>query len=187
MIEFGLNNSWWWKKLDQACNYLDLLTSPKNIGPIRGQNANCKIEPLCDKPVLMSTITIDKKTGAFKIALFLCWRRPIVSTMTTDQGKMGTIRESMAKLSVSKDSKKDNDIKKFAKRFDMILLWRTMWNPTKEESKKKNEPGSNEFARALVAIFFAMQCMNDWQTTECVDNFLALGPNCCKVELLQVR
>jgi hypothetical protein len=191
MIEFGLNNSWWWKKLDQACNYLDLLTSPQNISPIRGENANCKIEPLCDKPVLMSTITIDKKTGAFKIALFLCWRPPITSAMTTGQGKMEIIHELVDQLSVSDKSTEDKARNKFSKGFDMILLWRTMWNPDDHvelhKSAEAEGKGSNLFANALVAIFFVMQCMKDWQTKDCSSNFLALGPNCCKVNLVQVR
>jgi hypothetical protein len=120
----------------------------------------------------MSTLTIDKKTGAFKIALFLCWRRPVASTMTTGQGKMGTIRESMAKLSVSKDSKNDNGTKKFAKGFDMILLWRTMWNPDDQvepllhclaDEQSPARWAASEYDRATADATF---CMFVYQTQD---------------------
>jgi len=195
LFEFGLVNSIWWRKLDQACNYLDLLKLPEDIKSAK--KLKVAIEPLCDKPVLMSTITIDKGTGAFKIALFLCWRHRVTSTKTTSQENVETINEMVAQLSVSNESKKDKKVTEvFAEGFDMILLWRTMWNPdgqvkqqnTKEENGKNIDyPGSNEFAKALVAIFFAMQCMDNWQREECSNNFSVLGPNCCKVKLLQVR
>jgi hypothetical protein len=183
LLEFGLDNSIWWQKLDQACKYLELLTSPENIDPIKEVGGKIYCKPFGDKPMLMSTITIDKKTGAFQIALFLCCRRE-VQPRTTDREKMEAIHESMAQLSVSEKPKKDKDL---ADGFDMVLLWHTVWNPSKIESGNGDYPGSNEFAKALVAIFFAMQCMEDWQRKVCSDNFLVLGPNCCKVKLVQVR
>jgi hypothetical protein len=188
LFQFGLDNSMWWQKLDQAYNYLDLMTSPENIEPIK--ELNVKIEPFCDKPILLSTITIDKETGAFRIAIFLCSRK------------------------LSKESKKVNNTKIFVEGFNVILLWRAMWNPDdrkpddqatqqktseknsfinetknviQEEGKNSDNPGLNEFAKALVAIFVAMQCMENWQTIECNDNFFVLGPDCCKVTLVQVR
>jgi hypothetical protein len=170
-----------------------LLTSLENINPIK--EPNVKIEPFCDKPVLMSAITVDKKTGAFKIALFLCWRHQVTSTMTTGHGKSETIHKLMAQRSASSSSKKVKVTEVFAEGFNMVLLWCTMWKPddkdkqqsiAEEEGKKGDSPGLNEFAKALVAVFLAMQCMKDWQTKECSDNFLVLGPNCCKVKLLQV-
>lgn len=128
------------------------------------------------------------------MALFLCWRR-VTSKVTTNQEKMETIHESLAQLSISNESKKDKDTEAFAAGFEMILLWRTMWNPgdkdrlkdpTQCEGNNSDSHGLNEFAKSLVAIFFAMQCMKDWQTKECKGSFLVLGPNCCKVQLLQV-
>jgi hypothetical protein len=179
LFEFGLDNSKWWQKLDQAYNYVDLLTSPENIDPITEPSSKIDYKPRFDKPMLMSTITIAKESGAFRIALFLCWRR------------QDEPRKAAKKL---KGSGKPVD------GFDMVLLWRSMWinGPTQHQGEDVNSedidsenidhPGSNEFAVSLVAIFVAMQCLKDWQRKSCSENnFLVLGPNCCKVKLVQVR
>lgn len=187
-VEFGLGNLMWWKKLDQAYNYVNWMTSPDNVGPINEESLEIEYMPVFDKAMLMSAITIDKDTGAFRIALFLCWRRQNEPTKAAKKIKVSEIPVDG---------------------FDMILLWRSMWinGPTqnqgeddesednKSEDKESDDidsenidhPGSNEFAMALVAIFVAMQCLKDWQKKECSDNFLVLGPNCCKVKLVQVR
>jgi hypothetical protein len=199
-FQLGLENWKWWQKMEQASNYFDFLTSPENVCSIKELNAEFELRD--DKPVLMCIVTIEKETGAFQIALFLCWRHQVASAATTGQEKMGAVHKSMAQLSASNESNKDKDTKVFAKEFDMILLWHTMWNPddqvkqqkvtetedpTQCEGENNDNLGSNKLAKALVAIFFVMHCMENWQTIECSDNFLVLGPSCCKVKLMQVR
>jgi hypothetical protein len=67
----------------------------------------------------------------------------------------------------------------------MILLWHTMWNP--DDQVKQQKVTETEDPTQCEGENNATQCMENWQTIECSDNFLVLGPSCCKVQLIQVR
>jgi hypothetical protein len=150
LFEFGLDMEIWWQKLDQGRIFVDILCSHASTTVVK---SGVTLKQFDKKPMMLSIVTLDKQSGVFKIALFLCWR----------------------KVSRKIPAPADDDI---IPKFYVALLWRKQSDDA-NTIHQKQEALVNALANTLVT---ALWLQSKWTVDVDPNAYSVLGPNCCKIK-----